>query len=76
MGGKTVQLAHDELQKQHCGFCGLPVFGEIPLYAFFFLAAERRIGDDDMDALLFTDLGELEAQRVAGVDLRRVEAVQ
>ena len=70
------QLAHDELEEQERGFGGLFVFGEIALDAFLFLAAEGRVGEDDVHAVAFADVGELEAEGVAGVDLRGVEAVQ
>ena len=70
------QLPHDELQEQQRGFGGLLVFGEIALDAFLLLAAEGRVGEDHIHAVALADVGELEAQGVAGVNLRRVEAVQ
>ena len=74
--GGRLQLPHDELEEQQRGLGGLLVLGEIALDALLLLAAEGRVGEDDIDALLLADLGELEAQGVAGVDLRRVEAMQ
>ena len=71
-----MQLAHDELQEQKRGFRRLAVFGEVALNALFLLAAEGRIGEDHIDAVFLADLRELEAQGVAGVDLRRVQPVQ
>ena len=70
------QLAHDELKEEQGGFGGLLVFGEVALDALFLLAAEGRVGEDDVHAVLFADLGQLVAQGVAGVDLRGVEPVQ
>ena len=71
-----MQLAHDELQEEQRRLGGLPVLGEVALNALLLLAAEGRIGEDHVHAVLLADLGELEAQGVARVDLRRVEAVQ
>ena len=70
------QPPHDELQEEQRGFGGLLVFREIALDALLLLAAEGRVGEDHIHAILLADVGELEAQRVAGIDLRRVEAVQ
>ena len=52
------------------------VFGEVALDAFLLLAAEGRVGEDDVHAVALADVGELEAEGVAGVNLRGVEAVQ
>ena len=78
LGGSrlALELAHDELEEQQRRFRGLPVFGEIALDALLLLAAEGRIGEDHVHAIFLADFGELEAQSVAGVDLRRVQAVQ
>ena len=64
------------MQKQQRGFRRLFVLGEIALDAFLLLAAEGRIGQDHIHAVALADVGELEAERVAGINLRRVEAVQ
>ena len=70
------QLPHNELQEEQRGFGGLFVFGEIALDAFLLLATERRVGEDDVHAVAFADVGQLVAEGIAGIDLRRVEAVQ
>ena len=75
-GAVRPQLPHDELEEEQRGFGGLFVFGEIALDAFLLLAAEGRVGEDDVHAVALADVGELEAKGVAGVNLRRVEAVQ
>jgi hypothetical protein len=49
---------------------------EIALNPLLFLAAERRICEDHVNPILLADFGQLEAQRVAGVDVRRIQAVQ
>ena len=64
------------MQEEQRGFGGLFVFGEIALDALLLLAAEGRIGEDHVHAVALADVGELEAERVAGINLRRVEAVQ
>jgi hypothetical protein len=64
------------LQEQQRGFRRLFVFGEIALDAFLLLAAEGRIRQDHVHAVALADVGQLEAERIAGVNLRRVEAVQ
>ena len=74
--GDPAELAHDELEKEEGGFGGLFVLREIALDAFLFLAAERRVGEDHVHAIAFADVGELETEGVAGVNLRGVEAVQ
>src|SRR5260221_3442181 len=76
-GGRRVSKPpDDELEEKALGLGGLLVLWEIALDAALFLAAEGRIGDDDIDAIPFADLGELVAERVAGIDLRGVEAVR
>ena len=70
------QLPHDELQKEQRGLGRLLVLREIALDALLLLAAERRIGEDHVHAIALADVGELEAERIAGVNLRRIEAVQ
>ena len=74
--GGASQLAHDELEEEQGRLGGLRVGGKIALDAFFFLAAERRVGEDDVHAVPVADLGELLAERVAVVDLRGVQTVQ
>lgn len=72
----AAQFPHDELQEQERGFRRLLVFGEIALNALFFLAAKRRIGENDIHAVAFAHVGELMAQRVAGIDARSIQAMQ
>ena len=72
----ALEPAHDELQEQQGGFLTAPVFGEVVADAGLLLAAEGRVGEDDVDPLGLADLGEAKPQRVAGVDARRVQAVQ
>ena len=42
----------------------------------FFLAAEGWVGEDDVDPPVLADFGQPMAEGVAGVDARRIEAVQ
>src|SRR5262249_14942860 len=72
----TMQLPHDELEKQQSGLSRLAVLWKIPLNTFLFLSAKRRVGQDYVNALLLADLGKFEPQGVAGIDLRRIEPVQ
>ena len=72
----ALELAHDELEKQQCGFGGLLVFGKIAEDAALFFAAEGRVGHDDIDAVSVTDLAQREAQAVQWIDLRRFQTVQ
>lgn len=65
----AAEFAHDELEEEEGGFGGLFVFGEVALDAFLFFAAERWISEDDIDAIGFSDFGELESKGVAGIDL-------
>ena len=64
------------MQEQQGGFRRLFVFREIALDAFLLLAAEGRIRQDHIHAVAFADVGELEAERIAGINLRRVKAMQ
>ncbi len=50
--------------------------GEVLLHLLAFLAAERRIGQHHVDAVLFLNVGEVLGQRVGVDDIRRVDAVQ
>jgi hypothetical protein len=70
------QLPHDELQEQQRGLRRLFVFREIALDAFLLLAPEGRVGENHIHAVALADVSELEAEGVAGVNLRRVEPVQ
>lgn len=64
------------MQEQQRRFGRLFVFRKIALDTFFLFAAERRVGEDDVHAVPFADIGELEAKSVAGINLRGVETVQ
>ena len=54
------QLPHDELQEQQRRLGGLLVVREVVLDALLLLAAERRVGQDHVHAVLVADLGELD----------------
>ena len=47
-----LQQPHDQGQEQVGGFLGSKVLGEVALDAVFFLAAEGRVGQHDVDAVL------------------------
>ena len=72
----AAKLAHDELEEEQRGLGGLLVLGKVALDALLLLAAKGRVGKDDVHAVLLAELGELEAEGVARVDLRGVEAVE
>ena len=61
----ALQLAHDELQEQQRRLGGLLVVGKVAVDAALLLAAEGRVGQDDVDAVSVADLGQREAQAVA-----------
>jgi hypothetical protein len=71
-----MQPAHDELEEEQRGFRSLLVLGKVALDALLLLAAEGRVGEDHVHPVLLPDLGELVAQRIARVDLGRVQPVQ
>jgi hypothetical protein len=71
-----MQLAHYELKEEQRCLCRLSIFGEVSLYALLLLAAERWICQYYVNTFFLPDLGELEAQGIARIDLRRVEAMQ
>jgi hypothetical protein len=54
-----LQLAHDELKEQKRSFCGLFIVREVTLNSFFFLAAKRWVGKNDINTLPLTNLREL-----------------
>ena len=62
---RASELAHDELKEEQRGFGGLLVFGKVAEDAALFLAAEGRVGEDDVDAVFVADLAQREAQAVA-----------
>src|SRR5712664_2310668 len=70
------QLPHDKLEKQKGGFGGLFVLGKIALNAFLFFATKRRIREDHIHTITLADVGELEAEGIPRVNLRRIKTVQ
>ena len=50
--------------------------GEVLLHFLALFAAEGRIGDDDVEAVLFLHVGEVLCERVGVNDVRRFDAVQ
>src|SRR5437016_4784239 len=71
-----MQLSHDKLQEEQGCLTGLLVLGEVALDALLLLTAERWIGEYHVYPLLLSNFGELEAQRIARVDLWGIEAMQ
>jgi hypothetical protein len=55
-GAGHAQLAHDVLQEEQRGFRRLHVGREVGLDADLFLAAEGRVGEDDVHPLAVADL--------------------
>ena len=64
------------MKKEQSGFGGLLVFGKVAEDAALFLAAERRVGHDYIDAVSVADLAQRKTQAVQRIDLRRFEPVQ
>ena len=64
------------MQEQQRSFGGAPVLGEVGEDPGLFLAAEGRVGEDDVHAFGLADLVQAKAQGVARVDLGRVHPVQ
>ena len=64
------------MQEEERRLGGLLVVGEVALDALFLLAAEGRVGHDHIHPVLLADLGELETQGVARIDLRGIETVE
>ena len=62
------------LQKQKRGFARAD--REVLLDLFAFLAAKRRIGDDDVEAVFLLNVGEVLGERVGVNDVRGFDAVQ
>lgn len=62
------------LEKEEGGLAGLD--GEILLNLLAFLAPERRIGQDDVVAVLLLHMGEVLGQRVGMEDIGRLDPVQ
>ena len=72
----ALEPSHDDLEKQERRLRRSPVVGKVVEDPCLFLAAEGRIGEDDVDPPVLADLGQAMPQRVARVDARRMEAVQ
>lgn len=54
----------------------LPIRWEVALDAFLFLAAERRVRHDHVNAVSITDLAHPEAKGIERIDLGRLDAVK
>lgn len=66
----ALQPPHDELQKQQGRFSSPAILREVGQNSRLFLAAERRISQNHLDAITLTDLRELEAaQRVSKLNV-------
>src|SRR5262249_38155556 len=55
---RTFKFAHDELQEEQRGFGGLFVLREVTKDATFFLAAEGRVGHDDINPVFVADFAQ------------------
>jgi hypothetical protein len=53
----ALQPAHDQLQEQQRRLGRAPILGEVVEDARFLLAAEWRVGQDDIDPLILANLG-------------------
>jgi hypothetical protein len=62
------------LEEQEGGLAGAD--GEVLLHLLALLAAEGRIGQDHVEAVLLLNVGEVLGQRVGVDDVRRLDAVQ
>ncbi len=62
------------LQEEGRGLAGAN--GEVLLHLLALFAAERRIGDDDVEAVLFLHVGEVLGERVGVDDVGCLDAVQ
>ena len=70
----SFQDLDEVLQKQERGFARAD--REVLLDLFAFLAAKRRIGDDDVVAVFLLNVGEVLGERVGVNDVRGFDAVQ
>jgi len=73
---RITQFAHDELQEQQSGFGGLHVGREIGFDTGFFLAAERWIGQNHIDAFAVADFGDAAFQGVTVSNLWGFQTMQ
>ncbi len=62
------------LEEEEGGLAGAD--GEVLLHFLALFAAEGRIGQDDVEAVLFLNVGEVFGQRVGVDDVGRLDAVQ
>ena len=62
------------LEEEERGLAGAD--GEVLLHFLAFFAAEGRIGDDDVEAVLFLNVGEVLGEGVGVDDVGRLDAVQ
>ena len=65
---------NEMLEEEERGLAGAD--GEVLLHFLALFAAEGRIGDDDVEAILFLNVGEVLGERVRVNDIRRLDAVQ
>lgn len=73
---RLLQPPHDELQEKERGLTCAFVGREIPANARFLLTTEWRIGEDYVNTILRTQLGDFHSEAVAVVNRRSVQAVQ
>jgi len=74
--GRAPELAHDELEEEQRGLGGLLVGGEVVEDTALLLAAEGRVCEDDIHAVVVADLGDLHGEGVAVLDVGVFEPVQ
>ena len=72
----ALELAHDELEEEERGLGGLLVGGEVVEDAALLLAAEGRVGEDDIHTVVVADFGDLHCESVAVFDVRVFQPVQ
>src|SRR5262249_33735814 len=66
---RPLELSHNKLKEKQSGFGGLLVFGKIAKDTALFLAAEGRVGHDDIDPVFVADLSQRKAQAVQRINL-------
>src|SRR6185312_11016788 len=72
-----LQHAHDEDEKEIGGLAGAELTGEVGFDAVLLHAAERRVGDDDVDVFLRLPVGKRARQGIVVADIGGdVDAVQ
>ena len=70
------QPIHDDRHKEVCGFAAAEISREILLHALFFVAAVRRIHQNDIEAVALLVLTHILFQAVAVDDARVVDVVE